>query len=248
MRIRLKFYHTAQCTFPTFTHEYQFAVLNDIGRFEDIDFDLEKIATHLCHTSLSRKRYIPIDREIFQGNAIAILNGYRLYSIVHDELRAVPVDSDIVKPLEKHCQSLRKNIVGIGLIIIFLMSILRPKIITSFGKDKGYRLFSPTSLYPSYRVSTQSRLPKSQYPHILYFPKKSMLCRLHLPICVSKISFPFLILLNISILQIYNYFANSKLFNFSHAPRVKSGIRTETDPFLTEYSVNSTKQDHSAAS
>lgn len=27
------------------------------------------------------------------------------------------------------------------------MSILRPKIITSFGKDKGYRLFSPTSLY-----------------------------------------------------------------------------------------------------
>ena len=125
----------------------QLAVFNDIGRFEDIDFDLEKIATHLCHTSLSRKRYIPIDREIFQGNAIAILNGYRLYSIVHDELRAVPVDSDIVKPLEKHCQSLRKNIVGIGLIIIFLMSILRPKIITSFGKDKGYRLFSPTSLY-----------------------------------------------------------------------------------------------------
>ena len=52
-----------------------------------------------------RDRYIPIDREIFQGNAIAILNGYRLYSIMHDELRAVPVDSDIVKPLEKHCQS-----------------------------------------------------------------------------------------------------------------------------------------------
>lgn len=49
-------------------------------------------------------------------------------------------------------------------------------------------------------------------------------------------------------LQIYNYFANSKPFNFSHAPRVKSGIRTGTDPFLTEYSVNSTKQDYSAAS
>lgn len=49
-------------------------------------------------------------------------------------------------------------------------------------------------------------------------------------------------------LQIYNYFAKSKPFNFPHVLRVKSGIRTGTDPFLTEYSVNSTKQDYSAAS
>lgn len=49
-------------------------------------------------------------------------------------------------------------------------------------------------------------------------------------------------------LYIPYYFANCKPFSLSHAPRVKSGISTGAPPLFTEISVNSVRQDHSAAS
>ena len=66
-----------------------------------------------------------------------MIQSERLHSPVHDEFRAVTVNSQVVDFVQQYCKDLGIYIVCICLVIFLFNGMLCPEIISPFGKDKN---------------------------------------------------------------------------------------------------------------
>ena len=75
-------------------------------------------------------------RGIFQGDVLAAVQGEGLHTAVHDKLRAVAVNSQVVDLIQQYGKDFRIDIVSIRFVIISFNGVLCPKVISPLGKDK----------------------------------------------------------------------------------------------------------------
>ena len=67
---------------------------------------------------------------------MAAVQGEGLHTAVHDKLRAVAVNSQVVDLIQQYGKDFRIDIVSIRFVIISFNGVLCPKVISPLGKDK----------------------------------------------------------------------------------------------------------------